>query len=68
MYRVTLDQIREGSVVMVRGFFGTSPAVQARVTEVCEEVKNGRPGIDYITQQGDAHWAYLDAVDSVVTY
>jgi hypothetical protein len=68
MYRVNLEQIREGSVVMIRGCFGTGPSVRARITEVCEEVKNGRPGVDYVTEKGDSHWAYLDAVDSVVVY
>jgi hypothetical protein len=33
------------------------------VLEVHEDIKNGRPGIDY-----DGSWAYLTQVDRVVSY
>ncbi len=65
---ITLKQLREGSIVYVRGAFGTGPAVRATVTEVCADVKNGRPGIDYTTEDGDDHWAYLDQVQAVYKY
>jgi len=65
---ISLKQLREGSVVYVRGAFGTGPSVKATVTEVCEDVKNGRPGIDYVTEDGDDHWAYLDQVQAVYKF
>ena len=60
---VTLKDIREGSVVIVRGAFGTGPEERVKVEEVHEDVKNGRPGIDYA-----GSWAYLSQVMRVVTY
>jgi hypothetical protein len=60
---VTLKDIREGSVVVVRGNFGNGPEERVTVQEVEEDVKNGRPGICY-----DESWAYLTQVMRVVTY
>ena len=60
---VKLNDIREGSVVIVRGAFGTGPEQRVKVEEVHEDIKNGRPGIDY-----EGSWAYLTQVDRVVTY
>jgi hypothetical protein len=60
---VKLKDIREGSVVIVRGAFGTGPEERVKVEEVHEDVKNGRPGIDY-----EGSWAYLTQVQRVVTY
>ncbi len=64
---VKLNQIREGSIIKVRGGFGTEPAKRAVVTGVEENIKNGRPGIDYRCN-GDERWAYLDQVVEVETY
>ena len=60
---VELKDIRKGSVVVVRGDFGNAPARRVTVEEVHEEIKNGRPGIDYA-----GSWAYLTQVDRVVSY
>jgi hypothetical protein len=60
---VNLKDIREGSVVIVRGAFGTGPEERVKVEEVHEDVKNGRPGIDY-----EGSWAYLSQVQRVVSY
>jgi hypothetical protein len=60
---VTLKDIREGSVVIVRGNFGTGPEERVKVEEVHKDVKNGRPGIDY-----EGSWAYLSQVVRVVLY
>jgi hypothetical protein len=60
---VDLKDIREGSVVIVRGNFGSGAPQRVVVTGLDEDIKNGRPGIDY----GDS-WAYLTQVDRVVTY
>ena len=60
---VTLKDIREGSIVIVRGDFGSGRPQQVVVEAVEEDIKNGRPGIDYADS-----WAYLTQVDRVVTY
>lgn len=60
---VTLKDIREGSVVIVRGDFGSGPAERVIVTEVESDVKNGQPGICY-----EDSWAYLTQVQRVVSY
>jgi hypothetical protein len=60
---VELKDIREGSVVVVRGAFGSGPAERVTVKEVDSDIKNGRPGICY-----DESWAYLTQVDRVVSY
>jgi hypothetical protein len=60
---IKLKDIREGSVVIVRGNFGNGTPQRVVVEEVHADVKNGRPGIDY-----EGSWAYLTQVDRVVTY
>jgi hypothetical protein len=60
---VKLKDIREGSVVIVRGAFGTGPEQRVKIEEVHEDIKNGRPGIDY-----EGSWAYLSQVQRVVSY
>ena len=60
---VSLDQIREGSRVIVRDNFGNGTPREVTVLGVEEDIKNGRPGIDY-----DDSWAYLTQVDRVVKY
>lgn len=60
---VTLKDIREGSVVIVREAFGTGPERKVVVENVETDIKNGRPGIDYADS-----WAYLSQVVRVVAY
>jgi len=60
---IDLNDIREGSVVIVRGNFGNGAPQRVTVEAVEEDIKNGRPGIDYA-----GSWAYLTQVDRVVTY
>jgi hypothetical protein len=60
---VQLKDIREGSIVVVRGNFGTGPEETVTVEYVDSDIKNGRAGIDY----GDS-WAYLTQVQRVVKY
>lgn len=60
---VKLEDIREGSVVIVRGDFGMGKPQRVVVEAVEADIKNGRPGIDYA-----GSWAYLTQVDRVVTY
>lgn len=65
---MTLDDVRIGSVVIVRGSFGNGRPVQGTVDEVDDNIKNGNPGIGYETTDGDSHWAYIEQVSSVVKY
>lgn len=66
---VKLNEMRLGSQVYVRGGFGAEPAKLAEVTEIEQDIKNGRPGIGYTeVATGDGRWAYLDQVIRVETY
>jgi hypothetical protein len=65
---VILDEIREGSVVIVRGGFGQELPKEVVVDEVHEDIKNGRAGIDYTEADGNTRWAYMDQVIKVVNY
>ena len=63
---IKLSQVREGSIVKVRGDFGSGPAKRARVENVDSNIKNGLPGIDYtVLADGDERWAYLDQIVEV---
>lgn len=65
---VILDEIREGSVVIVKGGFGRELPKEVVVEEVHADIKNGRAGIDYKESDGNGRWAYLDQVQKVVAY
>jgi hypothetical protein len=60
---VNLKDIRVGSRVVVRDNFGTGTPREVTVLDLDDDIKNGRPGIDY-----DDSWAYLTQVDRVVKY
>jgi hypothetical protein len=60
---VQLEDVREGSIVIVRGNFGSGPEERVKVEGVDSDIKNGIPGIDY-----DGHWAYMSQVQRVVKY
>ena len=60
---IQLKDIRVGSIVVVRDYFGTGAPRQVTVLNAEEDIKNDRPGIDY-----DESWAYLTQVDRVIKY
>jgi hypothetical protein len=60
---VKFEDLREGSVVIVRGCFGTGPEERVKVEGLDRDIKNGLPGIDYA-----GSWAYLSQVQRVVQY
>lgn len=69
MNEYTLDDITEGSIVMVAKDFGSGKVVKAKIEEVCEDVKNGRPGFDYtVIATGEQKWAYLSQLVKVLEY
>ena len=61
------ELLKEGSIVEVRGNFGSGPLELAAVTCVENDIKNGLPGIDYTTYAGASHWAYMHQVHRIVT-
>ena len=66
---VKLEDMQAGSIVIVRPGFGKDPAVRVRVIDVCEDVKNGLPGIDYeVLSNKEQAWAYLNQVDRVIKF
>ena len=60
---ISTKDIRTGSIVIVKGNFGLGWSQLVSVDYVEENIKNGRPGIEYGRQ-----WAYLDQVVEVVKY
>lgn len=58
-----ITDIRVGSVVRLRPAFGTGNPIEVKVSNVDDDIKNGRPGIDY-----NGSWAYLSQVDEVITF
>jgi len=60
---ITINDVREGSKVIVRGDFGMGLPHEVIVENVEQDIKNGQPGIDY-----DVAWAYLHQIDRVVEY
>lgn len=62
---VSLDKIRVGGKVWVQGGFGQERASLVTVIHTHQDIKNGRPGIDYELPNGDTRWAYLDQVRSL---
>jgi hypothetical protein len=63
---IKLKDMREGSIVRV--MTRSRGIVTGRVEDVCDDVKNGLPGIDYEAEDGECSWCYLDQVMQVVTY
>lgn len=68
MANVEFSKLKEGSVVFIKGNFGTGPALKGTITEVCEDVKNGQPGVDYVDSDGTGWWAYKDQIVGVYSY
>ena len=64
----SLNEIRVGSVVRVRGGFGSDPAQTVTIEGIEDDGKNGRATIDYTDNKGEGHWAYLHQISKVITY
>lgn len=66
---VRLSDMREDSIILVKGGFGLEPAVRAVVEDLDREGKNGRSTVGYKEiETGDGRWAYLDQVVRVEQY
>ena len=61
--QVRVNDIRTGSVVIVKGNFGLGMSQIVSVDYVEDNIKNGKPGITY-----GRSWAYLDQVVQVLKY
>lgn len=64
MNSVDFDSLRVGDTVLVATDFGIGPTVKAVITSVEDDIKNGRPGIDYykVSNPDDSRWAYADQI------
>ena len=51
---------RIGEMIVYRVFGGEYRA--CRITEVCDDVKNGWPGFDGVTPEGMSVWGYDDQI------
>jgi len=65
---IKLSQVRSGSKVIVRADIGVGGSVDATVTSVNADIKNGRSGIGYTNKAGESFWAYLDQITRVVKF
>jgi hypothetical protein len=66
---VYFGDVEEGCLVMVKQDFGMGRTVLAKVDAVLDNVKNGRPGIDYIEMDtGNLKWAYADQIVKLVAW
>jgi hypothetical protein len=65
---ITVDDVREGSVVVIRSGFGSEPAETVTLEGVEADIKNGRAGCDYTDRNGEGRWAYLSQIVRVVKY
>lgn len=67
--KVKLSDMREDSIIIVKGGFGLEAPVKAIVEELDREGKNGRSTVSYKEiESGDCRWAYLDQIVRVVQY
>ena len=66
MITTAAGPIRKGSVVLVNTRDGLTTT--GTVDSVDEDIKNDRPGLDYIAADGTGRWAYADQVARVVTF
>ena len=66
---ITLNDIRQGSKVVLRPCFGSGTPIEVTVSELVEEIKNGEDGIEYRTKGATGfNWAYLNQIDEIVKY
>ncbi len=60
---LTIQDLEEGDIVIVSANFGAGPQVKGVITEICSDIKNGRPGIDYRKDGAkEDSWAYLTQI------
>ena len=64
-YKIKFSDITIGDQVNLRGGFGKDPSCLGLVTNLEENGKNGQDIVDYVTEQGVTHWAYMHQVDSI---
>lgn len=65
---VKLTQVRVGSIVNIKADIGVGGSVEGTVTHVEANIKNGMPGIDYVSKDGKKLWAYLSQISHVVKF
>ena len=61
---VKFDELKVGQTVVVRDWFGD--AIRGVIEDVCEDVKNGRPGIVYLNSKKEGYWCYLNQIERIV--
>jgi hypothetical protein len=65
---IKLSQVRPGSKVIIRADVGVGSSIEGKVTNVESNIKNGMPGIDYVSKDGKKLWAYLSQIANVVKF
>lgn len=59
-----LNQLKVGQKVIVQTWAEGDRI--GFITELCEDVKDGYPGIEYKDNKGNDWWAYLEQVSNVL--
>ena len=58
-----LRELNVGDYVLIAGGFGMETPRKAVITEVSSDIKNGRPGVEYVeVGTGQERWAYLTQI------
>ncbi len=65
---VDFEDVRAGSVVIIKSGFGSEAAETVTLDNVEADMKNGRAGCDYIDTKNEPRWAYLTQIVRVVKY
>lgn len=72
---ITKNDIRAGSTIMVRGEWGKAAPQMVKVTSIWSRDPShsridgqGSHCIDYKTDSGSIHWAFMHQIDYVVDY
>jgi hypothetical protein len=65
---VNENDVRTGSVVVVRSGFGSESPETVTVLGFEYDGKNGLATIDYTDKSGDGRWAYLNQIQRVISY
>lgn len=57
-----ITELKKGDRVIVSHNWGAGPRIEGTIDEIDDNIKNGRPGIIYIADNGECYWAYIDQV------
>jgi len=63
---MNISDIQVGKKYYIQSSFGSGRLVEGIITNVEYDIKNGTPGVDYETEDGEGSWAYDHQVKKAV--